>query len=265
MFDRRTTMFDPMDFRPWAFYDAKRLYTLYQTDDTSTPVTATGQTVGRWEDISGNARHALQATAGARPTFRDNVQGHRRVEGGINRGLLLSGTHDLSYTPAITLLVGYRSQDGGSNTHLHISDGTGTGTPRMVAASGFPAGLNCSINGNGSTPIMSTASNPTGYTFIPYVFRADFRITTATSLGNSASELMGLYQNQTKYRNGGGVSDNTNAGWSATHTISLCNNNDLAAANTSFLHHIIIYDKALTEYEMRQLWQWSHRENCTNR
>ncbi len=42
---------------------------LYQTTDTSTPVTASGQTVGRIEDKSGNATHATQSTSGSRPTY----------------------------------------------------------------------------------------------------------------------------------------------------------------------------------------------------
>src|SRR3990167_4623938 len=43
--------------------------TLYQTNDTSTPVTALGQQVGRVTDKSGSGAHATQATAANRPTL----------------------------------------------------------------------------------------------------------------------------------------------------------------------------------------------------
>jgi hypothetical protein len=42
----------------------------YQTTDTSSPVTADAQAVGRWEDQSGTGTHVTQGTAGNRPTHR---------------------------------------------------------------------------------------------------------------------------------------------------------------------------------------------------
>lgn len=49
--------------------DGSRWDTLYTTDTGSTNVTTNGGAIGRWEDLSGNARHAKQATAGSRPTW----------------------------------------------------------------------------------------------------------------------------------------------------------------------------------------------------
>lgn len=46
---------------------------LYQTTDTSTPVTANGQTVGLWLDQSGNGKNATQSTAANRPTYTATV------------------------------------------------------------------------------------------------------------------------------------------------------------------------------------------------
>lgn len=49
--------------------DGSRLDSLYTTDTGSTNVSTNAGAIGRWEDLSGNARHATQATAGSRPTW----------------------------------------------------------------------------------------------------------------------------------------------------------------------------------------------------
>lgn len=55
--------------------DGSRWDTLYTTDTGSTNVTTNGGAIGRWEDLSGNARHAKQATAGSRPTWNSPNNG----------------------------------------------------------------------------------------------------------------------------------------------------------------------------------------------
>jgi hypothetical protein len=72
-----------------AVYDFTTMSSLFQTTDTSTPVTTTGQPVGRANDLSGKNNHLLQATAGLRPLFQNN--------------LLLDGADDNMATNAITL------------------------------------------------------------------------------------------------------------------------------------------------------------------
>lgn len=60
---------------------------LYQTNDTSTPVTTDGQSIGYSTDKSGMGNHATQATAGARPTYKANIQNGKSVarsDGGDN-------------------------------------------------------------------------------------------------------------------------------------------------------------------------------------
>lgn len=51
------------------WWDGSNTGTLYQTTDTSTPVSGSGNPVGRIEDQSGNGYHLTQGTAGARPTW----------------------------------------------------------------------------------------------------------------------------------------------------------------------------------------------------
>ncbi len=48
--------------------------TLWQDDARTSAVTADGQTVGAADDITANANHLLQATAGKRPAYKINIQ-----------------------------------------------------------------------------------------------------------------------------------------------------------------------------------------------
>ena len=48
--------------------DASKQASLY-TDAGVTPVATSGQSIHQWKDLSGNGRHAIQATSGNRPTW----------------------------------------------------------------------------------------------------------------------------------------------------------------------------------------------------
>lgn len=54
-----------------AWYDPSDISTLYQDSAMTTPVTASGQTVGAIRDKSGNGRNMVQATASYKPTFTE--------------------------------------------------------------------------------------------------------------------------------------------------------------------------------------------------
>ena len=59
--------------------DASDANTLYSADIGGTLVTNDGGAVGRWEDKSGNNRHATQTTANARPLLKTSVKNGRNV------------------------------------------------------------------------------------------------------------------------------------------------------------------------------------------
>jgi len=73
----------------WLFSE---LSSLFQDTAGSTPVTTSGQTIGRISDLSGNGNHATQATAGSRPAYD--------VSGSLRRGSF-DGTDDSLATSAI--------------------------------------------------------------------------------------------------------------------------------------------------------------------
>lgn len=52
------------------YYDFSRPDKLFQTTDTSTPITTAGQTIGRVDDLSPNASPATQSSSGFRPAWQ---------------------------------------------------------------------------------------------------------------------------------------------------------------------------------------------------
>jgi hypothetical protein len=70
--------FNPLSLSPALWLDANDASTLYDATTGGSLVTADGA-VARWEDKSGNARHATQATSGARPLRKAAVQNGRDV------------------------------------------------------------------------------------------------------------------------------------------------------------------------------------------
>ena len=75
-----------------AWYDPSDLSTLFQDSAGTTPVTASGQPVGKMLDKSGRANHAVQATAARRPTY---------TEGSGLSWLAFDGVDDAMATAAI--------------------------------------------------------------------------------------------------------------------------------------------------------------------
>jgi len=75
-----------------AWYDPSDLSTLFQDSAGTTPVTASGQPVGKMLDKSGNGNHAVQATAAKRPTY---------TEGSGLAWLAFDGVDDAMATAAI--------------------------------------------------------------------------------------------------------------------------------------------------------------------
>ena len=74
----RTPLFSAGEQGVW--YDPSDLTTLFQDSAGTTPVTATGQTVGKILDKSGRGNHATQATTASRPTYGINpITGRRNL------------------------------------------------------------------------------------------------------------------------------------------------------------------------------------------
>jgi hypothetical protein len=70
--------FNPLSLSPALWLDASDASTLFDATTGGSLVAADGA-VARWEDKSGNTRHATQATSGARPVRKTSVQNGRDV------------------------------------------------------------------------------------------------------------------------------------------------------------------------------------------
>jgi hypothetical protein len=71
--------------------DASQQNTIF-SDAGTTPVTTSGQSIYQWNDLSGNSRHAVQATSGNRPTWLPPASGQNGLGAvsfnGVNQYLL---------------------------------------------------------------------------------------------------------------------------------------------------------------------------------
>jgi hypothetical protein len=84
--------FNPLSLGPALWLDASDSSTLYDAT-TGGSLVGAGGAVARWEDKSGNARHATQATLANRPLRTLGVQGGKDV-------LAFDGSNDFLATPA---------------------------------------------------------------------------------------------------------------------------------------------------------------------
>lgn len=102
---------DPSDFS-----------TMYQTTDTSTPVTATGQSVGRIEDKSGNGHVFTQATSGQRPTLQQDGDGKYYLDfvAASSQCLIEAATSTLAPQNDSMLFVAGVAQDSGGSFNSMI-------------------------------------------------------------------------------------------------------------------------------------------------
>lgn len=107
--------------------DPSDMFTMFQGDSSSTPVTASGQTVGMIRDKSGNNRHLVQSTSGNRPLF---------VEDGGKRYLDFVSSDTLAYAgamPVATAIVGaYMGSGTNANGGLVTNTNNTDSGPRYI-------------------------------------------------------------------------------------------------------------------------------------
>ncbi len=102
-----------------AVYDFTSAANLFQSTDTSVPVTATGQPIGRVNDLSGKNNHATQVGT-ARPTF----QGYGDFDGVDDT--IVSAAVNLSASDKMTLVISLRATAAGSGLPFQTGGGAGS-------------------------------------------------------------------------------------------------------------------------------------------
>lgn len=78
--------FDPLSLFEGGTYDGfyidfNQIAQQYQDDGATTPVTADGQSIGYYDDLSPNDNDAVQATAAAKPTFKTGSPNYASWDG----------------------------------------------------------------------------------------------------------------------------------------------------------------------------------------
>jgi len=88
-----------------AWYDPSDLTTLFQDSAGTTPVTATGQPVGKMLDKSGNGNHATQATLSKRPIYTEGSGLAWLAFDGVDDAIV-TGDVDFTGTDKVTVFAG---------------------------------------------------------------------------------------------------------------------------------------------------------------
>jgi hypothetical protein len=148
-----------------VWYDPSDLTTLFQDSAGTVPVTTAGQTVGKMLDKSGRGNHATQATAGLRPTYQVDTNGHPYllfdgIADYMVTGTITPGTNKVQAFAGVRKLV---ETAGGNICEFSPSTGTSLGSFRLIAPTGLGAnnyGFTTRGSGAGVTPIANTYTPP---------------------------------------------------------------------------------------------------------
>lgn len=145
-----------------AWYDPSDLTTLFQDAAGTTPVTAAGQTVKRWNDKSGNANH-LSNTA-ATWTYQVDSSGNPYVQtDGSNYLQLASGTNWTWTTGTATLSLAIKPNTAGLSKDI-CGVGSVVSSTNVWSCETFSGGMlmyrrgSGSFGGRGSTTIGTTTT-----------------------------------------------------------------------------------------------------------
>lgn len=128
---------------------------LFQLSNGTTAVSSDGDPIGYATDISGNARHATQATAGFRPLWRPSVPGG---EWEVTDDLMLTPSVNLSAVDKLTVVVSIRNASNAGTQIIadFASSGAGSGQVRLVSGK-----LNGQLTGStGTSAVSETAAAP---------------------------------------------------------------------------------------------------------
>ncbi len=183
-----------------AWYDASDASTLYDATSGGSLVAADGA-VARWEDKSGNGRHATQSTPGFRPvrkTAQQNGLGALEFTGSSSQRLAVSGSastlnflHSSAYTLFVVTKVGTTSTPNVLNPIVSTMS-TFSGLPGMALyhddRSAIPRSnrLGHSVNKDSEGAHISYVSDDSFFTAGAFgVMTATGNLTSGTAAGKS--------------------------------------------------------------------------------
>ena len=194
-----------------AWYDPSDFSTMFQDAAGTTPVTATGQPVGRILDKSGRGNHAYNPSGNSAnyPVLQQDDTGrYYLLFNGVNQWLRSIGSIDLTYGDKIFVSVGARKLSdaaAGIPFELSANADTNNGTFQVNAPSG-PSAANIVWFSRGTTNRSAAAnSKPAPITFVASGVGdisgsdATIRINGAQVAKNAAAQGTGNYGNYPLY------------------------------------------------------------------
>lgn len=157
------TGFDPASLSPALWLDASDAATLYDAATGGSLVSADGA-VARWEDKSGNSRHATQATSGSRPLRKTAVQNSLDVLrfDGANDYL---ATASFSGSQSFERFVVCNDRSFPSQTKIVVAQATSFDSPSPGADYMLNTGRSLETSQNGSSGVGSLSQRRTGQVF----------------------------------------------------------------------------------------------------
>ncbi len=143
-----------------AWYDPSDFSTMSQDTAGVTPVTATGQPVGRILDKSGRGVHVIQGTAAARPVLQQDAQGFYYLAFDGVDDFLGSSDASMAITGALSIAIGVYKNNA-SRFDMFVTDQTtnaiGSYEHRSSnAAANIPQNL---VYGSGAAEAAASSAN----------------------------------------------------------------------------------------------------------
>lgn len=223
--------------------DASDSNTLY--DDTSGgSLVAADSGVARWEDKSGNARHAMQATSGSRPLRKTAVQGGRDV-------LRLDGSDDsLSIPSSMETFKFLHSSD---HTIFVVFENTNDSYAALVSTStGSSLSAGALLYAESNTVVNQVYRNVDGSFVIRNASGQNFLPLGFTVLSLVAKPTDGTAANRSAIRKNGGSPVANNSDTAAVNTGNATSDLRIGAADgagfaSGDIAEVIIYDSALSD------------------
>jgi hypothetical protein len=209
--------------------DAADSSTLFDATAGGNLVTTDGSAVARWQDKSGNNRHAIQATSNARPLLKTNIKNGRNV-------LRFDGSNDsfasssVSLSAFVSVFIVQSSNNSAVRCFCEHSSNAGTNPGMYFGGTYSPAwGINRSGSLHGGPSLTNADWIGSGWSTASFVY---------TNVGT-------IYKNGSLISNSAVVgSARTNS--SVTTTLYIASRNSASLFLNGDISEILIYNGALT-------------------
>jgi len=134
-------------------YDFKNPSKLFQNSNGTGIVSAENDPIGYVSDLSGNANHATQATAGIRPLFSDGAlaDGNKSL---VTPSITLSGLDKL------TIIACVQTNSGSNQGLIQLGNGTSSGTCLLWMSGVFGQKWSSRLIGSASVDVANNRATP---------------------------------------------------------------------------------------------------------